>query len=187
MKAVQGPLSVFHCDQLYLYSNLYISYLCEHPLFACSNCMQIATNSWRPSYKLQYLCYCIMHTGHIYLTDSTAWCRQISLVNSGSAEINKVLSKAARLNSNIMTIFTYLHFCLREQTHLHCLLCHDKRTFGKGRWHEGGKTRRAKGLRKGRKAAGNTANSTEFLLPCCYISHLSRGSAQGFAPHPPLS
>jgi len=73
-----------------------------------------------------------------------------------------------------MTIFTWLHFCLKEQM-LALLNVPDKQTFGKGKTAQGRKkTSRAKGLKTGGKAAGSTQSAC--LLPSSYyIFHLSRG------------
>lgn len=55
-----------------------------------------------------------------------------------------------------MTIFTYLHFCLKEQTGALLSVPRQANIQKRGRWHEGAKTSRAKGLKTGRNAAGDT-------------------------------
>lgn len=107
----------------------------------------------------------------------------MSLVNSSSAEINQVLSEGVRLNSNIMTIFTYLHFCLKEQK-LALLTVPPRENIWKGKmaW---GRINQESQLKTVRKAAGNTQRTARsLLLTRCRIFHLSRGSAQRFAPYP---
>lgn len=78
------------------------------------------------------------HPATDYSTCATVLCTQVTfngvhLANYFGEQWHcrnyKVLSKVTRLNSNIMTILTYLHFCLK----VNYLVCHDKQTFGKGK------------------------------------------------------